>query len=176
MLVQLIRSARFLANALVLDDNPRRLALAVSLGMILGVVPKGNLTAVLILIGVLSLRVNLVAVFCSTIVFSAFGAACAPICDLIGGGLLRASIFKPLWTFFFDMPLVPWTALNHTVVLGSVVLAVYLFYPVYLASFMAIEGLQPWIREKIKRFKIQPLLTSMQLFMRSRKLGRTRKA
>jgi len=169
MLVQLIKSGRFLAKALVLEDNPRRLAFAMALGMVVGVVPKGNLTAVLLMLGILSLRVNLVAVFLSAILFSIFSATCDPICHLIGSGLLHASIFEPLWTFFFSLPFAEWTALNNTVVLGSLVLSIYLFYPTYLASYMAIEGFQPWIRVKIKRFKIIQLLTPMSLLPRLKK-------
>ena len=170
MLVQLLRCTRYLAKAMVLEDDPRRLAFAMALGMVVGVVPKGNLTAVLLMLVILSLRVNLVAVFLSAILFSVFAATCDPICHLIGGALLNASIFRPLWSLFFNLPLAQWTALNNTVVLGSLVLSIYLFYPTYLANYMAIEGLQPWIRVKFQRVKIIPLLTSMTLLPRLKKV------
>ncbi len=46
MLVRCIRPIRFLIQGIAGADTPRQLALGFAIGMVIGLVPKGNLTAV----------------------------------------------------------------------------------------------------------------------------------
>lgn len=56
-----IKPLRYLAGALRDLNSPRRIALGVALGMLVGLVPKDNLTAAALGVVLLTFRVNLAA-------------------------------------------------------------------------------------------------------------------
>src|SRR5262245_14109023 len=56
-----LRPLRFLATALVLETTPRQLAWGFALGMLIGLIPKGNLIAVGLMMLFCALRINAAA-------------------------------------------------------------------------------------------------------------------
>jgi uncharacterized protein (TIGR03546 family) len=58
MLSLALRPVRHFAQALIANDSPRQVAWGFVLGMMIGLVPKGNLTAILLGMLLLGLRVN----------------------------------------------------------------------------------------------------------------------
>ena len=61
--------------------------------------------------------------------FVPLGFLLDPVFDRIGAGLLGAPSLRPLWTSWYNTPLVPYTNFNNTVVLGSVVAWLVLAHP-----------------------------------------------
>ena len=116
------------------ETSHKQLALGFAFGMLIGLVPKGNLTALLLMNGLLLLKVNLLTGVFSTLLFSFVGVVVDPLSHRIGLALLRSKTLEPLWTSLYDVPLVPWTRFNNTIVLGSLVLGVILTYPTYRLS------------------------------------------
>ena len=158
MLHHLIRPFRFVAKALLAQDTPRQLALGLAMGMVLGLVPKGNLTAVVLGLIVFGSRVNLGMASVSALVFSLLAMGFEPLTGMIGEKLLMGDALQGTWTYLYNLPVVPWTAFNNTVVLGSLVLGLCLFYPVYRVSLFAFEKYQPWIKAKLERYRVTKLL------------------
>ena len=154
----LLRPLRLLVDALTADASPRRLAAGFALGMLAGLVPKGNLTAAALLAAIAALKVNLAAVAASTLLFSFLGFWLDPWSDRLGDWALCHDAMQPIWTWMANAPILPWTAFNNTVVLGSLIIGLALVYPIYrLASWPAIRYL-PCIQERIERFRIVRLL------------------
>ncbi len=122
MLLWLIRPLRYAAQLLSPHDSPRQLAMGFALGTIVGLVPKGNLTAAGLTVVLFASRVNLgtgmIAAFC----FSWIGTLLDPMTHRVGLAILTYQPLQPLWARLHDLPLVPWTGLNNTVVLGSLLL------------------------------------------------------
>ena len=58
MLRKLLRPLRLVAKALVAENSPRQLALGFALGMMVGLVPKGNLIALGLTLVLFGTRVN----------------------------------------------------------------------------------------------------------------------
>ncbi len=58
MFAFVLRPIRQFAQALVANDSPRQVAWGFVLGMMIGLVPKGNLTAIALGMMLLGLRVN----------------------------------------------------------------------------------------------------------------------
>ncbi|HNW45568.1 MAG TPA: hypothetical protein PKI19_13785, partial [Elusimicrobiales bacterium] len=48
--------------------------------------------------------------------------------------LLSAPDLAPLWTSLYNMPVMPWTGFNNTVMIGGLIFGAVLFAPVYLAA------------------------------------------
>jgi uncharacterized protein (TIGR03546 family) len=132
---------RWLINKLLLvrkmlpgGDSPRQLACGLALGLLLGLIPKGNLTAVVISLLIFGSTVNLGTALLTAAAVSAVAVYLDPFTHRIGQTVLTHPSLQPHWTRFYDMPVVPWTDLNNTVVAGSFLLGVALLYPAYRLS------------------------------------------
>jgi uncharacterized protein (TIGR03546 family) len=159
MLSRVFGPLRYLLGALVAGDSPRQLALGFTLGMMIGLVPKGNLVAIGLLLVLLSTRVNLATGMGAAALFSWLGTLADPLSHRIGLALLSAETFQPLGAYLYDLPLVPWTALNNTVVCGSLALGAWLAYPTYRVSHRFFRAWQPWLLRRLDAFRLSHLLT-----------------
>lgn len=122
---------RFLVECVASPNTPRQLAWGVALGFLIGIVPKANLIAVVLIVVVAALRVNLLAVALSAIVFSFVSPIADPLTHRLGDFLLRRHALQGFWTRMAELPIVPWTDFNNTVVLGSLVTGLVLLFPAY---------------------------------------------
>jgi uncharacterized protein (TIGR03546 family) len=154
----LVRVLRSIVSLFTAAGSPRQIAFGVALGATIGLVPKGNLTAALLAILLLSLRVNLTAGTAAAVLFSWLGVWTDPLAHRIGSAILTHTAVQPVGAYLFDLPFVPWTALNNTVVLGSLVLGLVLFYPVYWLSYVVLENHRDRVAEKLHKYKAAVIL------------------
>jgi uncharacterized protein (TIGR03546 family) len=158
MLRWLIRPARALVEALTDAGTPQQLALGFTLGMLVGLVPKDNLTAWILATLLLATRSNLAMAGLGAFAFSWMGMLLDPLSHRIGLMLLEAGALRPIWTWLFQLPLMPWTALNNSVVLGSLVLGIMLLYPVYRVARPLFAWLLPRLTDRAARWHIGKVL------------------
>ena len=143
MISWITRSLRSLRETLEFGDTPRQLAMGIALGLVIGLVPKGNLLCVgLCLIG-LSTRVNLGATMISAILFSMVSPLADPLTHRIGLSMLTWELLQPIYGGLYKIPFFPWTGFNNTVVLGALTLGVLLFLPTYWISHRILERTKP---------------------------------
>ena len=158
MLSLVLRPLRFFVRALIDQDTPRQLALGFALGMLAGLVPKGNLLAVVLMMLICGSKVNLGTATLAAFLFSWVGVLTDPISHEIGQWLLTQDSLAGLWTWLYNLPIVPWTKFNNTVVLGSLVLGLVLLYPVYRLTKPQFAYWQPKLAERFKKFKLAQFL------------------
>ena len=115
------------------------LAYGFALGMLVGLVPKDNLLALILATMVLLFRVNLGTATLGAFLFSWLGMWLDPLSNEIGRGLLTWKLLEPMWTFLYGVSWVSWTRFNNTVVLGSLLLGVSLFFPVGFLARVTID-------------------------------------
>lgn len=154
MFMRFFRPFRYLAGVFLAADSPRQLAFGVMLGMMIGLVPKGNLIAVGLLLLLFALRANLATGTIAATLFSWMGFFVDPISHRVGHALLGAERLQPIWAYLYELPLVPWTSFNNTVVFGSLILGICLSYPVYRVSRRMFEVYQPWMLERLEAYKL----------------------
>jgi len=143
-MIWLIRQLLYLRKAFTARDAPRHVALGFALGMMLGLVPKGNLLAVGLSMVLFASRANIGVAMLSALAFSLLGSLADPLTGRVGLALLSWDVLRPMWTSLYNLPLVPWTAFNNTVVLGSFLLGLLLCYPAYRLAWRFCE----WRRSK----------------------------
>jgi uncharacterized protein (TIGR03546 family) len=149
---------RMFARPLTAESSPRQLALGFAIGVAIGFVPKGNLTAVILMLILCATRVNLAAGFLGALIFSWVGSFADPVTHQMGLFLLQAELLVPLWTFLYDLPVMPWTSFNNTIVLGSLILGLALVWPAYRFSIPACERYVPPLTENLKSYKVVQLI------------------
>jgi uncharacterized protein (TIGR03546 family) len=153
MFLSIVRLLRGLVQAFLEEDAPRRLAFGFALGMLIGLVPKGNLTAAALGVIVLASRANLGTAALATGLFSWVGMWLDPLTHRLGTALLTREAWQVQCARLYELPLVPWTRLNNTVVLGSLLLGIGLFLPVYGLSRWAFERYRESILKRIEEHK-----------------------
>lgn len=158
MLVHLLRPLLSLITEALEEESPRLLAASLAFGMLLGFVPKDNLIAAALGVLMLALRFNLTVAMTSAAMFSAMAAILDPIADALGRAVLTHSAFIDFWARLYQIPLLPWTRFNNTVVMGSLLLALGLVTPMYLGAIHLIERYRPPVVAWVKQFKLDQLL------------------
>ena len=166
MIGWLLRPARPLVKVLTAADSPAQIALGFALGMLVGLVPKDNLIAFSLGVVLFSSRANLAAAALAAFTFTWLGVLADPISHRIGLGLLEFSPLEGVWTWLYNLPVVPWTAFNNTVVLGSLILGLALFYPVFRLIEIAAAWLAPRARDRLAKYRVGQMLLGVDVVMK----------
>ena len=130
-LSQPIRSLR---ETMEFGDTPKQLAMGIALGLVIGLVPKGNFMCIGLCLLAVSTRVNLGTTMLAAIVFSLVSPFADPLTHRIGLKLLTWELAQPVYDILYGIPFVAWTAFNDTVVMGSLALGLSLSLPTYWLS------------------------------------------
>lgn len=115
LLKQIINLIRLLHS----DTGQSQIAAGLAYGVFLGFAPFLSLQTVLVLFVVFLFRVQLGAVFVSAFFFKFIAFLLDPAADPIGRMLLENPSFRPLWITMYNVPLLPMTRFNNSIVLGS---------------------------------------------------------
>jgi uncharacterized protein (TIGR03546 family) len=141
------------------DISPNQIAFGFALGLFLGLVPGLVLKCMFFLL-IMILRVNVGAVFLGAAIFAVFNFFVDPISDRIGFYILNIDVALPFYTFLYDMPIIPFTKFNNTVVMGNFVLSLVLFVPVVFLSKKFILHYRKHCREKVAKWRIVKIFTA----------------
>ncbi len=146
------------------DTGTFSLAAGVSLGMVLGMSPLLSLQGLLIVIICLLFRVQVGAVFISSFFFAFVAYLFDPAFHALGEKLLLNPDLASLWTKLFNMPLVPLTRFNNTIVMGAGVLGFAMVPIVFVLSYFLITKYRILVVQRIKETKLWKALQATSLF------------
>ena len=135
-------------------ESPPLIATGFTMGFVVCLTPFWTLQNILLLIVAILTRVNLAAVFFALFLFSFVAFLFDPLFHDIGYFfLVDVEMLKSLWTAMYNMPIIPFTRFNNTVVMGSVVTALILAYPVYVLVKKGIIAYRGKFGDKIQNSK-----------------------
>ena len=120
-------------------DSPSQLAIGLTFGMVIGMIPKDSLFPYTILVVALLTNANLLTLILSTITFSWISPLLDPLTHKIGLWVLTFDPFEAFWVQCYQLPIVPWTRLENTVVMGSLALGLLVALPVFAISYQLFE-------------------------------------
>ncbi|MFQ5603916.1 MAG: TIGR03546 family protein [bacterium] len=136
-------------------ESPPLIASGFTLGFVVGLTPFWTLQNMLLLLIAIVTKVNLAAVFFSLFLFSFVAYLFDPVFHNLGFFMLaQVEAIKGLWTSFYNTPILPFTRFNNTVVMGSLITAIVLAFPVYLLSQKGIVAYRRSWAEKLENLKI----------------------
>ncbi len=116
------------------DTGTSQLASGVAVGVILGFTPALSLQTVLMIVLLFFLRIQLGAAMVTAFFFKFAAYLLDPVFDPVGRTVLEAQALRPLLTELYNMPLVPLTRFNNSIVMGSGVVALAAAPVVFVAS------------------------------------------
>lgn len=119
---QLINLIRLLHS----DTGQNQIAAGLAFGILLGFAPFISLQTALVLLIVFIFRVQLGAAFLSAFFFKFVAYLIDPVADPIGRSLLENSSLRSLWTYMYNVPFLPMTRFNNSIILGSFIISIVL--------------------------------------------------
>lgn len=131
MLSPAIAVLRKFVHGLVANNSSGQLAAGFAIGMIIGLVPKGNLIALSLCVLLFSLRCNQGLALVAAVMFSCVGCWTDSVAHKIGQFVLSLQSLQATYASMFNLPLGPWIGFNNTVVAGSLLMGTFFAYPAY---------------------------------------------
>ena len=159
----ILRPLRNISSALVANDSPRQLALGFALGMMLGLVPKGNLVALALGIVLFAIRINTSTGLLAAFAFSWIGLVLDPTAHKLGWLVLTYGPLQGSYTTIIELPLGPLSGLNNTAVVGQLLIGIYLFYPVYWLSLQTFRRLKPHLEVWLRKYRVTRVLFGLDV-------------
>ncbi|QTQ12192.1 TIGR03546 family protein [Treponema parvum] len=147
----MIRYIIKLFKALNANTNPNEIAHAFGIGFMLGLMPKTNLLWYLLFIFFLLLRINKGAYFLILLLFSFAAPVFDPLLNSLGYAVLKFAPLEGLFATLLDIPFVGFTRFNNTIVMGSLVLGIIAYVPMFILGRLFIVFWRKVITPKIKQ-------------------------
>lgn len=113
------------------ETGTNQLAAGLACGLILGFSPILSIQSFLVLFVVFFFRIQMGAAFISAFFFKFVAFLFDPLADQLGRVVLEAPSLRPLFIQMYNMPLVPLTRFNNSIVMGSGLVGFILVIPAF---------------------------------------------
>lgn len=164
----------FLAKFLKLlngDASAGQISLGFALALFVGLTPFISLHNLVILLLVFVIRVNLGAFFLGSAVFTLIAFAVDPLSISVGESLLTNPELSSFWTNLYQSDVWRTFKFNHTLLLGSVVIATVLFIPMILISHLVISAYRDRLMKWFDKLQISKMIKASKFYKAYLKLG-----
>ena len=132
--------------------------------MLLALVPGGNLLWIRASSSIAFLvKMNLAAMFLLLGLLRLVVPFADPALDALGYAVLGLPALRTAFTTLQNLPVVPWTRFNDTVVMGGFVAGIVLWVPVFLLFVFLVNLYRRRIRERIARSRIARAIARVPL-------------
>ncbi len=146
------------------DTGTNQLAAGVAVGFVLGMTPFFSLQSILIFICLLVFRIQIGAAFLSAFFFAFMAYLLDPVFHTVGSAVLESTGLESLFITLYNMPLVPFTRFNNSIVMGSGVVAIALSPFVFFVSRSLIVRYRITVVERFKETRFWKAIKATSLF------------
>ena len=152
MTLLLLGLLKKIIKVLVSNAGPQQIAAGICMGMLIGFIPFNVLLYLLFLLFICILKINIAAISLGIVVFTPLTFVINPFVDSLGYYLLvDAKALQNMWTYLYNLPLIPWFKFNHTLQLGYMIIALLLLYPLFKLSEFGITYSQNHLATRIAK-------------------------
>lgn len=146
------------------DTGHNQLASGLACGLILGFAPFLSLQTLLVFTLVFIFRIQLGAAFLSAFFFKFIAYLLDPVAHQIGKSVLETESLRDLFVTMYNMPIIPMTRFNNSVIMGSLILSLVLTIPAFFFFRMLILKYRKNIVEKFKKTKAWKAFAATSLY------------
>lgn len=136
------------------ENGNAQIAWGVALGFILGMTPSLSLQSLLVFLLLFLFRIQIGAALISAFFFKFIAFILDPAFDSLGSTILETQGFQSLFTTLYNMPIVPYTRFNNSIVMGSGIISLVLAPFIFLTSKVLINKYRSQVVERFKQSKI----------------------
>jgi uncharacterized protein (TIGR03546 family) len=130
------------------------LALGMTCGFILGMTPVLSLHSLLVFIILFFFRIQIGAALVTAFFFKFIAFLLDPVFHAVGSQVLEMESLKSIFTTLYNMPIIPFTRFNNSIVMGSAVITLALSPLVFLLSQYFIVKYREVVLAKFKQTKL----------------------
>jgi uncharacterized protein (TIGR03546 family) len=131
------------------NTRPGEIAAGMAFGFLIALQPGMTIVRIVVLAFAFMLKINMPALFLSAFLFALASPVLDIPSDLLGGFILGLPALEGLFTSMYNMPLVPYTRFNDTLVTGGLVLGVITWLPLFFGFKVLVKMYRNTLREKI---------------------------
>lgn len=146
------------------DTGHNQLAAGLACGVILGFAPFFSLQTLLIFTLVFFFRIQLGAAFLSAFFFKFVAFLIDPVADHLGRWFLELEALRPLFVSLYNMPIIPLTRFNDSIVMGSMLISIALAIPGYFVFKTIIVKYRVHIVQRFEQSKIWKAFTATKFY------------
>jgi uncharacterized protein (TIGR03546 family) len=137
-MLSLLKLLQSLFRTLHSEGTPGQVAAGIMLGAGIGLTPLMSAHNLVLFAAIVLLNVSFGGGMLGLAVFTPVGFLLDPLFDRVGLQLLQAAGLRGLWTGWYNIPLLPYTGFNNSVVLGSIVVWMIAAVPIFFAARWAV--------------------------------------
>jgi uncharacterized protein (TIGR03546 family) len=146
------------------ETGQNQIAAGLAFGVFLGFAPFVSLQTVLVLTIVLFFRVQLGAAFLSAFFFKLVAFLMDPVADPIGRSLLENPSLRPAWTYMYNVPLLPMTRFNNSIVLGSFAISILLCPILFFVFRKLVLQYRSTVAQKVESSKLWKAIKASKFY------------
>jgi len=146
------------------ETGTNQLASGLACGLILGFSPFLSIQTFLILFLVFLFRIQMGAAFLAAFFFKFVAYLLDPVADKLGRAVLETPSLRPLFTELYNMPLVPMTRFNNSIVMGSMVVGALLVIPAFFIFRALIVKYRETVVARFKGTKIWKTFAATKIY------------
>ena len=163
-MLALLKLLQSIFQTLHSEGTPGQVAAGISLGACLGLTPLLNVHNLFVFSAIVLLNVSFGGGMLGWALFTPVGFLLDPVFDRIGTALLDTEALRPLWTAWFNVPIVPYTNFNNSIVLGSLIGWAVLAVPIYFAARAGVARYRATWGEKVLQSKFYKGLRASKVY------------
>jgi uncharacterized protein (TIGR03546 family) len=163
-MLALLKLIQSLIKTLHSDGTPSQVAAGMALGAALGLTPFLNVHNLVVFALILLLNVSFGGGMLGWALFVPLGFILDPVFHAIGLSLLEAPSLRPLWTGWYNTPLMPYTNFNNSVVLGSVVAWLVLAVPIFFGARYGVARYRATLGARVQQSKFYKAITASKAY------------
>lgn len=150
-----------LAAAINANSRPGEIAAGIAFGMFLALIPSGNLLWIVLFAATFFLKINLPA----ELVFLALFKLIAPLLDgwlhSAGYAVLTLPFLNSTFTSLYNLPIIPFTRFNNTLVMGGFLTGLALWLPLFFIARRLVTLYRLKIRDRIAESRVVKALKKL---------------
>jgi uncharacterized protein (TIGR03546 family) len=146
------------------ETGHNQIAAGIAAGFILGMTPMLSLQSFLVFLCIFFFRIQAGAAFLAAFFFAFFGWLLDPLFHAVGVQILEMRALEGLFTTMYNVPLLPLTRFNNTIVMGSGVVALALSPVIFFVSRSLVLKYRMTVVARIKETKFWKALQATSLY------------
>jgi uncharacterized protein (TIGR03546 family) len=146
------------------ETGTNQIAWGVAAGFVLGMSPVLSLQSFLIFLLILIFRVQAGAAFLAAFFFKFVAYLLDPAFASVGAMVLEQPSLRGIFTLMYNMPVIPLTRFNNSIVMGSGVLAIVMMPIIFFGSRVLIVKYRETIVQRYQETKFWKALKATSLY------------
>jgi uncharacterized protein (TIGR03546 family) len=140
-----------------------QIAAGFSWGLLLGLVPAGNAFWIVLFVASFLFKHHHASKVLVLAILKLLGGFINPMLDTVGWEILHIETLQPLFTTLYNMPFVPLTRFNNTLVAGGLAGGAVLFIPAFFLVYLLVSLYRNTLASRIRNSKFAAAVKKLPL-------------